>query len=100
MSNADFGANMADVGAVVWRNGTGSAGTQSNKGYLGLQCAIGLPGPDGIRPVMATLFHTLDIGAMPPKAILRISFNCQSFGLTTHSPDECVKGRRREAPPE
>ena len=28
---------------------------------------------------------------MPPKAILRISFNCQSFGLSTHSPDECVK---------
>jgi len=25
---------------------------------------------------------------MPPNSIFRISFNCQSFDLSTHSPDE------------
>ena len=32
MSNADFGANMADVGAVVWRNGIWLCGDANKQG--------------------------------------------------------------------
>src|SRR5665213_3913054 len=67
---------------------SGSAGTQPDKGYSGLRCAKGAPGPWPLQAARGLFIPSLDIGDMPYKIhpcnpLLRINFQPRTL-----QPDE------------